>query len=229
MINTGVESKIEEIKNLVENIRDPRLKKQTLDLLNSTILNKDYTLSQASKKVHHSYMGGLIDHTLSTTKIGLAISEQVESMYKYKVDKDTIISSCLLHDVFKPFTYEESDNSINSPLGLYMEHLILITIKLTQSEFPLKVIHAVAAHHGDSGPVRPETLEAMIVHLADYADSKLNGDILRKAKAIYQEEVKTGAEPKDILIALEMFSKRAEKEGEAERKFRELFSEKNKN
>ncbi|MEM3403623.1 MAG: HD domain-containing protein [Nitrososphaeria archaeon] len=225
----GLEAKVEEIKNLLEKIKDIELKKKTLDLLNLTILNKNYILSQASKKVHHSYLGGLIDHTLSTTKIGLAISEQLEDIYRCKVDIDVVISSCLLHDIFKPFTYEEGDNTVNSPLGLYMEHLILLTIKLTQNGFPFKVIHAVAAHHGDSGPVRPETLEAMIVHLADYVDSKLNGDILRKAKTIYQEEVKTGTEPKDILVALEMFSKRAGKENEAEKKFRELFFNENKN
>jgi 7,8-dihydroneopterin 2',3'-cyclic phosphate phosphodiesterase len=80
-------------------------------------------------------------------------------------------------------------------------------IKLFQEGFPLKVIHAVAAHHGEPGPTRPETIEAMIVHLADYIDSKLNEGILRKARNICQEELKESPEFNSIEQVLDVFEK----------------------
>jgi 7,8-dihydroneopterin 2',3'-cyclic phosphate phosphodiesterase len=223
-MTNNVESKIEEIKTFVDMIQDFVLKQKTVDLINSTLFEGSHRLSPAAKKVHHSYTGGLIDHTLSTTKIGLAIAQQLDQIYGFKTDKDTIIASCLLHDLYKPYTYDKTDPTSNSPLGNYMDHLLMIVIKLAHNKFPFKVVHAVAAHHGDSGPVRPETLEAMIVHLADYVDSKLNGDILRKAKTIYQDEIKEGEEPKDILAALDMFAKRQVRIEYAEKEFNQLFN-----
>ena len=225
MIN-NIESKIKEIKTFVDIIQDSELKQKTIDLIDSILLKESYRLSPAAKKVHHSYTGGLIDHTLSTTKIGLAIAQQLDQIYGFKTDKDTIIASCLLHDLYKPYTYNKTDPTLNSPLGNYMDHLTMIVIKLVQNKFPFKVVHAVAAHHGDPGPVRPETLEAMIVHLAYYVDSKLNGDILRKAKTIYQDEIKEGEEPKDILAALNIFEKRQVKIESAEKEFNCLFNNK---
>jgi len=219
----NIDLKIDEIKAFTNVIKDSILKQKTADLLNSTLFNQTNRLSPAAKKVHHSYTGGLIDHTLSTTKIGLTIAQQLEEVYGYKTDRDTIIASCLLHDLYKPYTYDKNDSTSNSPLGNYMDHLIMVVIKLTQNKFPFKVVHAVAAHHGEAGPVRPETLEAMIVHLADYIDSKLNGDILRKAKTIYQEEINDGEEPKDILAAFDIFAKRQIRIESAEKEFNQLF------
>jgi hypothetical protein len=43
------------------------------------------------------------------------------------------------------------------------------------------LVHIVAAHHGEYGPIRPRTLEALICHLADFADSRLNGEVLSAA------------------------------------------------
>ncbi|MBC7090839.1 MAG: HD domain-containing protein [Nitrososphaeria archaeon] len=95
----------------------------------------------------------------------------------------------------------------NSPIGHYLDHLTLGIIKLFQEGFPLKIIHAVAAHHGEPGPTRPETIEAMIIHVADYIDSKLNGDILRKARNICQEELKGPPEFNNISQVLDVFEK----------------------
>ena len=222
-MTNNIELKIEEIKAFADMIQDSVLKKKTVDLINTTLFEGSHRLSPAAKKVHHSYTGGLIDHTLSTTKIGLAIAQQLDKIYGYKTDEDTIIASCLLHDLYKPYTYDKTDPTLNSPLGNYMDHLVMIVIKLTQNKFPFKVVHAVASHHGDPGPVRPETLEAMIVHLADYVDSKLNGDILRKAKTIYQDEIKEGEEPKEMLAALDIFAKRQVRFKAAEKEYDQLF------
>ncbi len=137
--------------------------------------------SPGVKKAHHFYPGGLFDHILSTTNIAISITFQLEKIYGYHVDFDAVIAASFLHDIMKPVTYKLEELDKNSSLGYYLDHLTLSVMKLFQEGFPLKVIHAVAANHGEPGPTRPETIEAMIVRLSDYIDSKLNGNILRKA------------------------------------------------
>jgi hypothetical protein len=39
----------------------------------------------------------------------------------------------------------------------------------------------VTAHYGGYGPMKPRTIEALVLHLADYADSQLNGQVLNAA------------------------------------------------
>ncbi|HRR54165.1 MAG TPA: hypothetical protein P5290_02340, partial [Candidatus Methanomethylicus sp.] len=52
---------------------------------------------------------------------------------------------------------------------------------------PLDVIHAVAAHHGDNGPIAPQTLEALAVHLADSTDATMSDKVLFAAKDILRD------------------------------------------
>ncbi|MEM2506207.1 MAG: hypothetical protein QXF61_04100, partial [Nitrososphaeria archaeon] len=86
------------------------------------------------------------------------------------------------------------------------------------------VIHAIASHHGEAGPTRPETIEAMIVHLADYIDSKLNGDILRKARSICQEELKESKEFNNFTQVVNIFEEQKKILDRAQNEFTASFS-----
>ena len=73
-----------------------------------------------------------------------------------------------------------------------MDHLSLVISELVRRGFPLELVHVVAAHHGDYGPIRPHTIEALICHLADLTDSRLNGEVLSAAS--YLTRKATGEE-----------------------------------
>jgi 7,8-dihydroneopterin 2',3'-cyclic phosphate phosphodiesterase len=62
-----------------------------------------------------------------------------------------------------------------------MDHLSIATAELVRRNFPIELVHIVSAHHGEYGPIRPKTVEALICHLADFADSRLNGEVLNAA------------------------------------------------
>ncbi len=50
------------------------------------------------------------------------------------------------------------------------------------------MIHIVCAHHGgEAGPIWPRTVEALVCHLADATDSRLNGEVLRAARYLSRE------------------------------------------
>jgi len=87
-----------------------------------------------------------------------------------------------------------NENGIYSSTRLadYLDHLSLATSELVRRDFPLELIHIVSSHHGEYGPIRPRTIEALICNLADVMDSRLNGETLNAAayltrRAIGQE------------------------------------------
>ena len=110
--------------------------------------------------------------------------DSVEKVYHGKVNRDHVLAGVLLHDIFKPVTYTVNEKGSYSPTRLadYMDHLSLVISELVRRDFPLDVIHIVSAHHGDYGPIRPHTIEALICHLADLIDSRMNGQILNAAQ-----------------------------------------------
>jgi 7,8-dihydroneopterin 2',3'-cyclic phosphate phosphodiesterase len=187
---------------LTRRIHDRKLRAKVTELLEKTeieIGGEKYTslplnVSPAAQTRHHAYEGGYIEHVVSTANIALALCDSVENVYHGKIDRDLVLAGILLHDVLKPFTYsiDECGNYESTRLADYLDHLSLATAELIRMGFPLELVHIVAAHYGDYGPVRPRTLEALVCHLADLADSRLNGEVL--SAAAYLTRKATGEE-----------------------------------
>lgn len=133
---------------------------------------------------HHSYSGGLVEHTVCVLRISLAFCDIVEEVYGGEVDRNTVIAGAVLHDVMKCYCYEENPEGgyRGSDYGGHVDHLTLMVAELMRRGFPLEVVHVVAAHHGDVGPTKPRSLEALIVSISDLADSEFNGKLLRAAE-----------------------------------------------
>jgi 7,8-dihydroneopterin 2',3'-cyclic phosphate phosphodiesterase len=140
--------------------------------------------SPAGLSHHHSYPGGFVEHVIATTQVALTLCDVAETVYGGKVDRDLVVAGAILHDVFKPLTYQcAGEHYAISSLGERLDHLTLITTELIRRGFTLDLVHVVCAHHGGQvGPIWPRTVEALICHLADQADSQLNGEILRAAR-----------------------------------------------
>jgi putative nucleotidyltransferase with HDIG domain len=114
----------------------------------------------------------------------LAMCDSIENVYHGKVNRDLVIAGVLLHDIFKPITYvaNEGGGYSSTHLAEYMDHLSLVISELVRRGFPLDVVHIVSAHHGDYGPIKPHSVEALVCHLADLTDSRLDGEILNAAR-----------------------------------------------
>ncbi|UCC32912.1 MAG: HD domain-containing protein [Candidatus Bathyarchaeota archaeon] len=139
---------------------------------------------------HHSYPGGLVEHIIGATEIALALCDVVEKVYHGEVDRDLVLAGVILHDIFKPLTYENAEDRgyKMTPLADRIDHLTLIVSELVRLGFSLDLVHIVCAHHGgQAGPIWPRTVEALICHLADLTDSRLNGEVLRAARFLSRE------------------------------------------
>ena len=181
------------LEKIVEKIRDKSLREKVASLIENPsveIEGKVYTglllkRSPAGLSRHHSYPEGFLEHTMASTEIALTLCNVIEKIYHGKTDRDLIIAGMVLHDIFKPLTYEEEENGTytTTPLAERLDHLTLAVSELIRRGFPLNLIHIVCAHHGGgAGPIWPKTIEALVCHLADVTDSRLNGEVLRAAR-----------------------------------------------
>lgn len=141
-----------------------------------------FKMAPASKWLHHTYLGGLLEHTLSLTQLVL------KNISHYKgLNVDLLLTTSILHDLGKieELSYQRSFDY--SDEGRLLGHIILgiekVENKIRQlSDFPkdlsILVKHLLLSHHGQyswGSPKRPMTLEAVILHHLDDMDAKING------------------------------------------------------
>jgi len=207
------------LKKIIDKIKDKSLRKKVTNLIENPCIEiegKTYTglsleQSPAGLSLHHSYAGGFIEHVLATTEIALNLCNIIKRIYHGKVDEDLVLAGVILHDIFKPLTYEEKEGAyVSTPLAERIDHLTLIVSELVRRGFSLNLIHIVCAHHGgDAGPVWPRTVEALVCHLADITDSRLNSEVLRAARYLSREATGEELQPASSREAFEIVNSKA--------------------
>ena len=179
------------LDELIKEIENVSLRKKVRSIINQNetsreIEHKALDLEDAPGSIrhHHSYSGGLLDHIKSTMKIALVLCDTIESVYHRKINREYVIAGVLLHDFFKTVTYQKNeDNSYSlTTLGQKLDHLSLILAEAYQMNFPVEVLHILTAHHGEASPIRPHSIEALVVNIADSADVKLINDVFNAAR-----------------------------------------------
>jgi len=184
-----VKGVLSELTTLLDTIKDPELR----GLVSEFLTDPPSDIDQPSLRLedcpagayqHHSYPGGLLQHTLSVAKITSALCDIVEELYGGEVNRDLVTAGAILHDVMKVYCYEPNRGGgfQTSEYGGMVDHLTLMVAEMHRRGLPADLVHVVAGHHGDVGPTKPKTLEALIVSVADQADSDLNGKLLRAAE-----------------------------------------------
>ena len=148
-----------QLKGLARRIRNESLRQKTVELLTDpTFVANGKTYkglplkdAPAGKWHHHSYPGGYVEHVVSATNVALAMCDSVDETYHGKVNRDFVLAGMLLHDVFKPATYSiyKSGSYGSTSLADFMDHLSIVTAELVRRDFPIEIVHIVAAHHGE--------------------------------------------------------------------------------
>lgn len=199
---------IERIEDLIEMIEDDGLRGLVRRLLQEPeieLAGERLGLEEApaGSRVHHPYSGGLLDHTIAVARLAKTLCEIVEQVYGCEVDRDLVLAGALIHDAMKRYVYtpDEKGGFAPSPLGERIDHLTLLVAEMYRLGYPLDLIHVVASHHGDASPISPRTIEALIVSIADYADSELN----RKAQKAAEYLLETAGESLKPISSREAF------------------------
>ncbi len=186
-----------ELNRLVNSIVDEALRKQVADLIEGVAVeiggvafeSLSLDAAPAGMRQHHAYREGLIQHTVAAATIALTLCDVIEDIYHGVVDRDVVLAAVITHDLMKGHVYRVTaqESYGMSDLGERVDHLTLIVAELIRRNFPLDVVHAVAAHHGRSGPISPRTIESLVTFVSDNADATLNGDVLSAARYLLTE------------------------------------------
>jgi len=139
-----------------------------------------FGFSSAAKMVHHGFVGGLLEHTLSVVKL----CDYYTQSYTY-LNRDLLISAAIFHDMGK--TKELSAFPMNDYTddGQLLGHIMIGAEMLHDAMkeipgFPVKLAselkHCILAHHGElayGSPKKPALAEAVALNLADNTDARL--------------------------------------------------------
>ena len=141
-----------------------------------------FKTAQAAKKMHHAYIGGLLEHTLS-----MAILVDKLAGHYTGVDRDLLLAGAILHDIGKIREFEFSSHIDYTSEGRLLSHIVIgiqiieEKIKLIK-DFPeeqaVLLKHLVVSHHGVrefGSPELPKTIEAVLLNHIDEIDSKVKG------------------------------------------------------
>ncbi|MBQ9453011.1 MAG: HD domain-containing protein [Desulfovibrio sp.] len=148
-------------------------------ILNDTALRAAFRICPAAKAVHHAYVGGLLEHTLSVVKLCRHIADHYPAL-----DRQTLLAGALFHDIGKLREFSGGIANDYTDEGRLLGHLMLgveiLTPFLTKSgldeALQCHLKHLVLSHHGELafGAVRePHSPEAMALHYADNLDAKM--------------------------------------------------------
>jgi len=138
-----------------------------------------FKTSPAGMRIHHSYRGGLLEHSLNVAKL----VDNVCRIYN-QLDRDLLFAGALLHDIGKVKEYTINQKGIEvTTEGELLGHIVMGIEMLIQKsrdlpyEKILKLRHLIASHHGEfewGSPVLPKTPEALVLHFIENMDSKIN-------------------------------------------------------
>ena len=164
----------------MERLTDPFLKSLMKQIFNEKNFEK-FSTSPAGKSWHHSYIHGLLEHTLEIIRICDLMCD-----IHTEINRDLLICGTMMHDFGK--TEElSSDNTFDyTDKGKLLGHIVISAMIVNEETkkingFPedLKncLLHLILSHQGKleyASPVVPKTLEAIALYQADELSAKVN-------------------------------------------------------
>jgi 3'-5' exoribonuclease len=175
----------EEVKKIVGRIKNPQLKALAGEFLADAELMEKFRNAPGGMKLHHSYIGGLLEHTHSMLRAAVAILPLYPN-----VQADLVLAGIFLHDMGKTeeLTYDMAFSYTDS--GQLIGHVVQSLLMINQKADALKAKgtqieqtvldalgHITLSHHGQydfGSPKLPATAEAFMVYYIDDLDAKMS-------------------------------------------------------
>jgi 3'-5' exoribonuclease len=169
-----------EFHSRIKRISDKWLKKLLITIFEGENFIK-YSTAPAGKSWHHSYIHGLLEHTLEIIKICDLLAD-----FHPEINRDLLISGAMLHDIGK---IEELSYELNfdyTDKGKLLGHIVIAAMLINEEAAKIKgfpeelkncLLHIILSHQGKlefASPVVPKTLEAITLYHADELSAKVN-------------------------------------------------------
>ncbi|MCQ4727099.1 HD domain-containing protein [Anaerotignum faecicola] len=176
----NIDEMLKELYGYIDSINDKYIKKLLQEIfINDEYVSKCFKTHSAARTMHHSYLGGLVEHTLSVTQI----CDFMAGRYK-NVNRDLLVATAMLHDVAKVKELSQFPMNEYTDDGQLLGHIVMGSEMVHEAaskieDFPKTleslIKHSILAHHGEyefGSPELPKTIEAFILHCADNMDAK---------------------------------------------------------
>lgn len=170
-----------ELTDIIRSMKNPYLGRLAASyFIDDPAFAKAFQFHSAAKSVHHGFVGGLLEHTLSVVKL----CDYFATTYPM-LNRDLLLTAAMFHDVGKLKELSTFPANDYTDEGQLLGHIIIGTEMIndrirTITGFPPKLAaelkHCILAHHGEleyGSPKKPALLEAMALNLADNADAKM--------------------------------------------------------
>jgi len=173
-----------EVVALLETLEHAGMKALAKVYLDDKALMDAFTICPAAKAMHHAYLGGLLEHTLTL----MQLADRVCPLYP-RISRDIVLMGLFLHDLGKTreLVYDRSFSYTDRGelLGHLVDGAIMLhdraqqVIRLTGQRLPKHAVlvlqHIIISHHGEPefGAAKvPMTPEAILVSMLDNMDAK---------------------------------------------------------
>ena len=185
-----------EFMEIVGSVKNEYLCKLLNAFFGNEKIVKRFKENSAAKTVHHAYVGGLLDHSLSVAKICVTLADNYPAL-----NRDLLITVAVLHDIGKIKEIAAFPDNDYTDEGNLLGHIYMgaemVDIQVRKIEgFPKtlanEVKHCILAHHGGleyGSPKVPALIEATALSFADDTDAKLRrfSDLLAESEDGWSE------------------------------------------
>ena len=176
-----IDEMYDELLAMIQRVQNPYLKELAMKVfVEDKEFAKKFKIHSAAKSVHHGYIGGLLEHSVSVAKL----CEQYAVLYP-QLNRDLLVTTALFHDIGKAEELSAFPENDYTDEGQLVGHIVMGTIKLSKlmdeiQGFPAKLANEVKrcilSHPGElefGSPKKPALAEALALSQADNLDAKM--------------------------------------------------------
>ena len=176
-----IQTMYEELAGYARSIKNPYLSRLAAGFfIEDKAFVRAFCFHSAAKSVHHGFVGGLLEHTLSVVKL----CDYFAGFYP-GINRDLLLTAAMFHDVGKLKELSVFPENDYTDAGQLLGHIVMGTEMVGERiraipGFPEKLErelkHCILAHHGEleyGSPKKPALLEALALNFADNTDAKM--------------------------------------------------------
>jgi 3'-5' exoribonuclease len=172
------------LREILTKIQDQQLVALVNEFLSDADIMKKFIVAPAAMGMHHAWIGGLLEHTLSVLELALLVCPRYPD-----IDQDLVLAGLFLHDIAKTVELSYGAGFDYTDEGRLIGHVARGAMWVDQKaqaagsklgaplrrDLVMVLTHIILSHHGVpefGAAVLPKTPEAILVNLIDNLDAK---------------------------------------------------------
>ncbi|MBQ1681121.1 MAG: HD domain-containing protein [Agathobacter sp.] len=175
-----IEQMYTELLGFVDSVHDIHYHAVLEGFFKNPEIKKAFCFHSAAKSVHHGFVGGLLEHSLSVTRNCDFFAKNYPIL-----DRDLLVTAAMLHDIGKIKELSKFPENDYTDAGQLLGHIVIGAewvgeVIRTIADFPVskanQLKHCILAHHGEmefGSPKKPALVEALALSFADNVDAKM--------------------------------------------------------